>query len=80
MQTNPLSIHDSEKRLVNTSTAAKYLALSESLLNKMRLSGDGPEFVKISRSVRYTHEALDDFIASRRRRSTSDTGAEPKAA
>ncbi len=54
--------------------AAAYLKLGESTLAKLFLSGDGPPAVKIGRSVRYSITDLDNWMATRRRRSSSDQG------
>jgi hypothetical protein len=59
-------------RLVNTKGATKIIPVSESQLNKLRVYGNGPEFIKIGRSVFYEIEALEAWIAKHRRRSTSD--------
>lgn len=64
-----------QRRLVDTKRAALIVDQSESQLNKLRLTGDGPEFIKLGRSVRYEIEALERWIASRRRRSTSQREA-----
>jgi hypothetical protein len=61
-------------RLVKTKGATKIIPLSESQLNKLRVFGGGPEYVKIGRSVFYEIEALEAWIAKHRRRSTSDAG------
>jgi excisionase family DNA binding protein len=58
--------------MFTTRKAAHYLALSETYLEKLRVIGGGPEFVKFGKAVRYEKEALDRWIASRRRRTTSD--------
>jgi predicted DNA-binding transcriptional regulator AlpA len=53
--------------------AAQYLALAQSTLAKMRLSGDGPRFVKAGpRAVAYRRADLDAWLEARLRRSTSD--------
>jgi predicted DNA-binding transcriptional regulator AlpA len=53
--------------------AAAYVGLSVSMLDKMRVEGTGPVFVRLSaRSVAYRREDLDAFLAARRCRSTSD--------
>ena len=58
---------------MRTVAAAEYLALSASTLNKMRLTGDGPPFVKVgSRAVAYRKADLDAWLNARVRRSTSD--------
>ncbi len=56
--------------------AASYVKSSESTLAKKRLKGDGPTYTKFGRLVLYAKRDLDDFLASRRRLSTSDPGAE----
>ena len=50
--------------------------ISTSTLAKWRLSGAGPAYSKAGRLVLYNIQSLDDFLASRRRLSTSDTGDE----
>jgi hypothetical protein len=63
-------------RRIPTDEAAAYIGEAPSTLNKRRLSGrDGPPFLKISRRVVYDTADLDEWLASKRRRSTSDHGA-----
>jgi predicted DNA-binding transcriptional regulator AlpA len=62
----------SPERCMRTPEAARYVALSESTLTKMRLTGDGPPFVKLSRAVAYRKTDLDAWLAARVHRSTSD--------
>lgn len=57
---------------MNTATAAEYLGVSRSFLEKRRVSGDGPKYRKFGRVVRYSKEDLDDFSASMKRGSTSE--------
>ena len=38
--------------------ATEHVPLSESQLNKLRVSGGGPEYIKLGRSVFYEIEAL----------------------
>lgn len=52
--------------------AAQYVRLSVSFLNRARLTGDGPTYLKLGRRVVYETGALDQWLASRRRRSTSE--------
>ena len=61
-------------RLVNTKGASELTSLSASQLNKLRVFGGGPEYVKIGRSVLYEISALEAWIAKHRRTSTSDRG------
>lgn len=68
-------INHSSKRL-RAPAAAEYVGLSASTLAKMRLRGDGPVYAKAGpRVVVYNVADLDHWLASRRRRSTSDEGA-----
>ena len=52
--------------------AADYLRLSQRTLERLRVSGLGPKFVKCGRSIRYRQTDLDQWIASRVVRSTSE--------
>jgi hypothetical protein len=45
-----------------------------STLEKLRLSGGGPIFIKRGRTVLYRQADLDAWLESLRRRSTSDDG------
>jgi excisionase family DNA binding protein len=60
--------------LLSTEQAATHCGLSPKTLEKLRITGGGPSFVKLGRSVRYDLSDLDAWIASNRRASTSDTG------
>ncbi len=66
--------------LMGQKEAANYLNKSESWLSKSRLIGNGPKYVKMSRSVRYKRSALDEYIEDCERRSTSYPGSEARAA
>ena len=55
--------------------AAKHLGLSVSTLNKLRVFGGGPVFLKLGRRVAYDVADLDEWLASKRRSSTSDDGS-----
>ena len=52
--------------------AARYLGMSTSTLNKWRMFGNGPPFMKMGSSVLYRKEDLDSWMESRVRESTSD--------
>ena len=59
-----------------TAQAAAYVGLSESTLEKMRVTGSGARFVRYSRkAVRYLVSDLDAFMAARRVGSTSEKAA-----
>lgn len=63
-------------RRISVSEAASYLALAESTLNKMRMTGGGPRFLKLSaRRVAYDTADLDEWLLTKRRCSTSDQEA-----
>jgi predicted DNA-binding transcriptional regulator AlpA len=62
--------------VLRTPAAAAYLALSESTLEKYRVTGQGPIYHKAGpKIVIYRSEDLDEWLNARRRRSTSETGA-----
>ena len=52
--------------------AARLLGVSESFLNKARVRGDGPRFTRIGTAIRYTPEALRDYLRQNERLSTSE--------
>jgi predicted DNA-binding transcriptional regulator AlpA len=58
--------------LLNQREAAAMLRLSERTLERMRLLGTGPRYVKASRLIRYRDEDLESWIAARTRTSTSE--------
>jgi predicted DNA-binding transcriptional regulator AlpA len=60
------------ERLLTVRDAASVLRLSASWLAKARMRGDGPPFVKIGRSVRYSEGALREWLQSQTRRATSE--------
>ena len=45
-------------------------------LETKRVRGGGPAFLKLGKSVRYTRRACFEYLAARRRTSTSDPGKE----
>ncbi len=57
--------------LLKTRDAAKRLGIPKSTLEKLRLSGGGPIFVKRGKSVFYTEQDLTEWVQANRRRSTS---------
>jgi hypothetical protein len=57
--------------------AAHYVRLAVPTLGKMRCWGGGPEFLKLGRKVAYQRAALDDWLAARAARSTSDAARLP---
>jgi len=48
--------------LLTTIEAAEYLTMSKPTLERWRLTGEGPKFVKMGDAVRYRPADLDAFI------------------
>lgn len=59
---------------LNVSEAAAYTGISASTLNKLRVFGGGAVYTKIGRRVVYEIAALDSWLSTKQRHSTSDTG------
>ncbi len=55
---------------------AAYLKSSTSTLAKQRLRGDGVPYTKLGRNVLYAKRDCDEYLASRRRLSTSEDDPE----
>jgi excisionase family DNA binding protein len=58
--------------LLSPKEAAKLLKVSTSWLAKARMQGDGPPYIRIGRSIRYSEAALLQWLKSRQRLSTSE--------
>lgn len=58
---------------------AEELNVDPETLSRWRASGKGPRFVKLSPgrtgAIRYRREAVDEWIASKERRSTAEVAA-----
>jgi predicted DNA-binding transcriptional regulator AlpA len=61
--------------LLSAREAAALLHLSERTLERFRVSGAGPKFVRLGRSIRYRLGDIEAFIASRTVGSTSERPA-----
>jgi excisionase family DNA binding protein len=59
--------------LLTPKEAAKLLKVSLSWLAKARMRGDGPPYIRIGRSIRYSEAALVQWMKSRQRLSTSES-------
>lgn len=59
-------------RLIIPNEAAAILRVSLSWLAKARMRGDGPAYVRVGRSVRYTEASLQQWMKARQRLSTSE--------
>ena len=66
---------DSSEALLTTKETAALLRCSISALNKWRVRGDGPRFVRLGGRVRYRRADLTRYIADRTRASTSAMSA-----
>ena len=60
--------------LLTTEEAAEYLHLSPRTLERYRVTGEGPKYLKVGRRVFYRRGDLDRWLDSCIRRSTSDPG------
>lgn len=57
---------------LRTSAAAAYCGLKTPTFEKYRMTGEGPIYISLGRAVVYDTADLDDWMASNKRRSTSD--------
>ena len=63
--------------LLTVEEAAMRLKISKHTLNRWRVTGEGPPFIKYGpRLVRYRDAALDEWERKRTRASTSEYGRE----
>jgi predicted DNA-binding transcriptional regulator AlpA len=70
-----------DRRILRTPEAATYVGLSASTLEKMRLSGDGPRFIRLGgRAIGYDVQDLDTWVDGQRRAaSTGDSQPSPSS-
>ena len=64
-------------RYLGPEAAAAYVGLSPKTLQRMRVTGEGPRYVKARRRVIYDRLDLDDWVAERKRRFTGEEIEEP---
>ena len=67
-----MAAHDQQSRLLRQAEVAEYLRLSERTLERLRVGGNGPAFVKLGHRVLYRRADLEKWIASRVVHSTSE--------
>jgi hypothetical protein len=60
--------------LLTQKSAAKLLAVSPRTLERHRITGTGPRYVRLGRLIRYREEDLVAFVDGNLRGSTSDEG------
>jgi predicted DNA-binding transcriptional regulator AlpA len=65
--------------LLTQRQCAEALALSERTLERLRVSGTGPKFLRIRHSVRYRPTDVEAWLASRTVNSTSEEIGNGKA-
>jgi predicted DNA-binding transcriptional regulator AlpA len=70
-------LHDLPSRKLNVREAAQFLGLSVSTLNKLRLSGNGPQYMKFGRRVLYDLRDLEEWACDHRRSHTSESPLKP---
>ena len=59
--------------LLSTKQVAKYYGVSPRTLEAWRITGQGPQFCKIGKLVRYDQSAIDAWANSNQRNNTSAT-------
>jgi Helix-turn-helix domain len=65
-------LNANDDRLLTPKEAANFLRVSESWLAKARMRGDGPRFMYVGRSIRYSWGILVEWTNSQLRSSTSE--------
>jgi hypothetical protein len=72
MATSQFSSGGGAPVLLTPKEAARVLRVSLSWLAKARMRGDGPPFLQIGRSIRYSEAALVQWMKARQRLSTNE--------
>jgi len=65
---------------LDTKEAAEYVPCAKSTLDKLRLTGGGPRYIKIGTKVIYDTVDIDRWLEGQKRASTADTGTPRRAA
>ena len=60
--------------LLSVDKAASYTGLSAAYLNKLRVTGGGPIYMRLGKRVLYRISDIDSWLDSKRRISTAATG------
>ncbi|MCW4458792.1 AlpA family transcriptional regulator [Microbacterium sp. MPKO10] len=58
--------------LITADTLAERLGTKRRTVDEWRITGKGPKFIRVGRSVRYRPEAVEAWLLSQERRSTSE--------
>ena len=64
----------STQKLLDTGEVAQTYGFGKSTLDKLRMTGEGPRFVKRGRRVLYDPADVNEWLEGLKRRSTSDRG------
>jgi predicted DNA-binding transcriptional regulator AlpA len=67
--------HTTLRKKLSTYEAAEYLGLGKSTLDKLRVTGGGPIFIKIGKRIVYDPADLDTWFDRHKRSSTSERTA-----
>jgi predicted site-specific integrase-resolvase len=62
-------------QLLTADEVSNMLQIEPQTLAKWRCEGTGPEFIRVGRTIRYTIEAVRDFLAARTGKSTAQLDA-----
>ena len=66
------AIQKTNRSKLRTTGASAYTGLAESTLEKLRVHGGGPLYIRVGRVVVYDPDDLDAWLEAHKRRSTSD--------
>lgn len=58
--------------LITADTLADRLGTKRRTVDEWRITGKGPKFIRVGRSVRYRPEAVEAWLLSQERKSTSE--------
>src|SRR3954451_9552851 len=65
-------------RYLRSTEAGRYLGVSKGFLEKLRMVGGGPKFLKLGRKVAYERQALDAWLDARRLEVTPRVNRKPR--
>ena len=71
-----MAANDTPRRFLTTAQASSHLSISRRTLERWRVDGGGPPYIKLGQLVRYSVEDLNSWTSDARRISTSDPGPE----
>ncbi len=65
------------KRTARTPETARYLGISPRTMEKWRITGGGPPYMKVNGLVLYDLQRVDEWLEAHVRRSTSEPDVQP---